>query len=113
MDFKVIPAGPFLKEYKKLLKRYPSLKEDVLLLAEQLVLNPESGQSLGSNLFKVRLSIKSKGKGKSGGARVITYLVKAEKDIFLISIYDKSDMDALPIAYLKEIAERVFKERKV
>ena len=49
MDFKVIPAGPFLKEYKKLLKRYPSLKEDVLLLAEQLVLNPESGQSLGSN----------------------------------------------------------------
>jgi len=39
------------------------------------------------------LAITSKGKGKSGGARVITYLVTEDKEIYLVFIYDKSQLE--------------------
>jgi hypothetical protein len=53
------------------------------------------GEPLGNNCFKIRMAISSKNKGKSGGARVITYLRIADEIIFLISIYDKSDADTI------------------
>lgn len=106
MAFKVIPTSPFLKEYNKLQKRHHSLKDDVLALAENLAENPELGKPLGHNLYKVRLSIKSKGKGKSGGARVITYLIDAAQEVYLISIYDKTDIDSVSSNQLKKIVDK-------
>ena len=45
----------------------------------------------------------SKGKGKSGGARVITNFVIAEETIFLISIYDKSEKDTITDRELRDL----------
>jgi hypothetical protein len=110
MAYKVIPTSPFLKEFNKLKKRHHSLKEDVLALADSLAENPELGKPLGHNLYKIRLSIKSKGKGKSGGARVITYLINAAQEVYLVSIYDKTDMDSVSTTQLKKIVDKVFRK---
>lgn len=57
---------------KPLLKKYPSLQKDLLKLETELINSPITGAPLGHNAYKIRLKISSKGKGKSGGARVIS-----------------------------------------
>ncbi|HET6401757.1 MAG TPA: hypothetical protein VFH95_10195 [Candidatus Kapabacteria bacterium] len=56
---------------------------------------PEMGVSLGHHCFKIRLVISSKGKGKSGGGRVITNVRITRQSVRLIAIYDKSEKDSL------------------
>lgn len=91
MSYSVVSISPFDKQVKRLFKKYPSLKNDLLLLGKQLEENPLLGTPLGSNCFKIRLAIASKGKGKSGGARVITHFYVSGDTVFLLSIYDKSE----------------------
>ena len=105
MSYSVIPIERFKKEAKRLIKKYPSLKSELIELNETLSGNPEIGTSLGNNTFKVRIAIKSKGKGKSGGARVITYLVTEEKEIYLLTIFDKSEFGSIEDKILREIIE--------
>jgi mRNA-degrading endonuclease RelE of RelBE toxin-antitoxin system len=100
MSNEVIVTPNFRKEVKPLLKKYPSLKGELRSLENELLLNPSQGTSLGGNSFKIRLAVKSKGKGKSGGMRVITYIdvnisVENSTKIFLLSIYDKSEIDSI------------------
>ena len=111
MANRVIPTDPFLKELAKLRKKYPSLDQDVVNLANKLTSNAELGESLGTNLFKIRMSIKSKGKGKRGGARVITYLINQQNEVYLISIYDKSEIDSVSKEVLKSIADQILRDR--
>ena len=73
------------------MKKYPSLKQELSELISSLKLNPEQGTPLGNNSFKIRLSISSKGKGKSGGARVITHLYIQNTTVILLTIFDKSE----------------------
>ncbi|HVS93942.1 MAG TPA: hypothetical protein VHE59_18015 [Mucilaginibacter sp.] len=68
MSFSVKITGNFEKEAKPLIKKYPSFKSDIAKLINDLELNPTLGTSLGHNLFKIRIAISSKGRGKSGGA---------------------------------------------
>lgn len=75
MNYSVIPIDKFKKEAKRLIKKYPSLKQELKQLNTNLLSNPAIGTSLGNNAYKIRIAIKSKGVGKSGGARVITYLI--------------------------------------
>jgi len=93
MNFKIYPTPEFKKQFKRLYKKYPSLKDDLTNLIQTLRQKPESGIYLGFNLYKIRLAISSKGKGKSGGARIITYLVTEHKEIYLVYIYDKSQLE--------------------
>ena len=82
----------FKREFKRLRKRYKSLDKDLERLEKELLQNPEMGSDLGGGLRKVRMSIASKGKGKSGGARVITLIIllsPEEKEIGLHYIYDR------------------------
>ena len=95
MSFSVIPTPPFAKELKRLVKKYPSLKEDFTLLVKELSTNPHIGKLIGNSYYKIRLAISSKGKGKSGGARVISYVQVIDEEIFLLSIYDKSESDTI------------------
>ena len=67
MSYNVLPIPPFDRQLKRLSKKYPSLKAEYLQLIESLEQNPEQGTNLGNNCYKIRLSIASKGKGKSGG----------------------------------------------
>jgi len=74
---------------------------------ESLEQEPEQGTNLGNNCYKIRIAIASKGKGKSGGARVITNFVIAEETVFLISIYDKSEKENLTDKELEELLKYV------
>jgi len=103
MSYKVIPTPEFKKLVKKLAKKYPSLKTDLQKLIETLVENPVSGIPLGHNLYKIRMKISSKNRGKSGGARVITFLVTDDREVYLLHIYDKSQLEHLTKAQLVEL----------
>ena len=91
MSFNIIAPEPFARKLKKLAKKYRSLKEDLLPLLNELETNPTLGIPLGKDCYKIRLSISSKDKGKSGGARIITYVRVINKSVFLIDIFDKSE----------------------
>ena len=79
METKVIYTEEFEKDVKKFLKKFPTLAEELLVFEESLIENPMQGISLGAGLYKVRVASESKSKGKSGGFRVINYLVTKEK----------------------------------
>jgi len=108
MNYNIIAVPKFSKELKKLAKKYPSLRNDFKDFLENLETNPFQGILIGKNCFKIRLSIKSKGKGKSGGARVITTIIVSEKTIFLLAIYDKSEKDTLTDKELTELLQSLF-----
>jgi mRNA-degrading endonuclease RelE of RelBE toxin-antitoxin system len=84
MNYEVILTADFKKYFKRLFKKYPSLKDDLLKLIQKLELDYKIGIALGSNLFKIRLLIESKKKGKSGGARIIYYFLSPKNEIYLI-----------------------------
>ena len=96
MECKITASKSFNKELKRLGKRYASLADDYETLLHDLKQNPALGTDLGRGLRKVRMRISSKGKGKSGEARVITFTVIASVDettINLLYIYDKSERE--------------------
>jgi len=84
---------PFDRDLKRLLKKYPSIKMDVADLGQALKKDPFIGAPLGSSCYKVRLAIRSKGKGRSGGGRVITHIHVAGSKVHLLAHYDKSEKD--------------------
>ena len=91
MSYKVLNTPEAAKEIKRLLKKYSSLKDELVHLNTILQQDPFQGTSLGNNIFKIRISIKSKGTGKRGGARVITFVRITEQEVIILSIYDKAD----------------------
>ncbi len=103
MNYSVSTIPLFDKQAKRLAKKYPSLKFDLAELFESLADNPRQGVALANNFFKIRLAISSKGKGKSGGARVITYVKVTQATVFLASIFDKSERDTITEKELQEI----------
>ena len=103
MSYKVLATAHFAKDAKRLGKKYPSLKKDLEQLITKLEQQPGTGIVLGHNLFKIRLAIRSKGKGKSGGARVITYVITTNQEVLLTSIYDKSEISSISTDILLQI----------
>ena len=109
MSYKVETTPSFEKQAKKLAKKYPSLKSDLLQLTESLETNPAQGTLLGNNFYKIRLAIKSKAKGKSGGTRVITFVKIINQIVYLASIYDKSEQATISDKELEWLAEIISK----
>jgi mRNA-degrading endonuclease RelE of RelBE toxin-antitoxin system len=109
MSYRIIPVDKFKKEAKRLAKKYPSLKAELLALEQLLISNPEAGTPLGNNTFKIRISISSKGKGKSGGGRVITYHLGSNKEVYLLLIYDKSEIANVDDRTLRQIISSIKK----
>jgi len=93
MKSNVFTIPPFDKQLKRLVKKFPSLKAEFSRLLEELEDNPEMGIALVNQCYKIRLAIASKGKGKSGGARIITHLQVVDNSVFLLAIYDKSEQE--------------------
>ncbi len=96
MAYNVIVTEHFDKRAKPLLKKYRSLRQEIATLIDDLSENPIQGNRISEQCYKIRLSIASKGKGKSGGARVITCIKVEAENVFLLSIYDKSDQEDIP-----------------
>ncbi|RDC54802.1 hypothetical protein DU508_20095 [Pedobacter chinensis] len=94
MGNSVIYSAVFIKKAKIYKKKYLSLMNDLYELEEKLLENPEQGIDLGAGLYKIRLAVKSKGKGKSGGFRIITYLISDTPSgtiVNMLTLYDKSE----------------------
>ncbi len=91
MSFNVIATEPFERKLKRLAKKYKSLANDLASVFDELIENPTLGTPIGKDCYKLRIAIASKGKGKSGGARMITYVRIVKKTVFLMDIYDKSE----------------------
>lgn len=103
MSYKVKTIPKFEKELKRLAKKYHSLKNEYLQLVQSLKQQPEQGTPLGNDCFKIRLAMASKGKGKSGGARVITYVQVFQTSVYLLTIFDKSEQENIPDKELEEL----------
>ena len=73
MNYSITTSSYFNAAAKRLAKKYPSFKEDLKAFRQELLEAPKQGTELSPGIRKIRMAIKSKGKGKSGGARVITF----------------------------------------
>ena|ERR1700761_921355 len=102
MNYSIEFTALFEKQLKRLSKKFPSLKQEYISLIKTLKENPVEGTALGNNCYKIRLAIASKGKGKSGGARVITHIQITQTKIYLLSIYDKSEQSDITNNELNE-----------
>jgi len=107
MSYEIIAVPSFKKELKKIAKKYPSIKTDLAVLFQSLEENPFQGVALRKNCYKIRLAITSKGKGKSGGSRIITHVVVTENTVYLLSIYDKSEKETLSDKELEELLNEI------
>jgi mRNA-degrading endonuclease RelE of RelBE toxin-antitoxin system len=106
MTYNVFPTPDFKKFFKKLAKKHTSLKTDLQSLVQTLKEQPDTGINLGHGIHKIRMAITSKGKGKSGGSRVITYLVTEDKEVYLVYIYDKSQLENITIEQIVELLKK-------
>jgi mRNA-degrading endonuclease RelE of RelBE toxin-antitoxin system len=110
MSYEIIVTPRFIKDIKKLAKKFPSIKNEFAEHNNSLTEDPEQGTPLGNHCFKIRLAIASKGKGKSGGARVITCVKIIELTVYLLTIYDKSGKDTTSDDELLELLTQISKD---
>jgi hypothetical protein len=105
--FSVSATEHFARQIKYLAKKYPSVKADLAKLIALLTDDPLMGDPVGKNCFKIRLKITSKNTGKSGGARVITFVKVGAYKVVLIDIFDKGDKENISDSYLKELLKKL------
>lgn len=106
MSFEVKTTPVFEKSAKALSKRHRSFKKDLDELIDLLAESPFQGIELTPGLRKIRMSISSKGRGKSGGARVITYTVLTDVcsgKVYLLDVYDKADHSTVDVVLLRRL----------
>jgi len=104
MNFKIETIPRFEKDIKKLKKKFPKIKNDLVEFVNILSSNPESGINLGANIFKIRIPNSSIPTGKSGGFKVITYY-KRDDILYLVTIYSKSEQDNILTDKLRQIVK--------
>ena len=101
-------SDDFAKEAKRLAKKYPSFKQDYKDFLDSIKENPLQGDEITKNIRKIRMAIKSKGKGKSGGARVVTFnvLTNTEKgQVVFLLLYDKEDASTVKVNVVKQLVQ--------
>lgn len=95
MSFNIELTDNFKKEAKKLIKKYASLRGEIIELAQALSENPMMGTPLGNDVYKIRIAIASKNRGKSGGARIISFVKIINETVYLLAIYNKGEQDSI------------------
>jgi mRNA-degrading endonuclease RelE of RelBE toxin-antitoxin system len=91
-NFKIFPTSIFIKQAKRLAKKYPLIKEDFNGLQKQLKHDPITGNDfMGRDCYKIRMMITGKSSGQSGGARVIIEVKIIDRKVYVLSVYDKAD----------------------
>jgi len=98
MNYEIVTIEDFDRQVRKLAKKYHSFIDDLESFKKELLKNPTMGDDLGDNTRKVRMAISAKNKGKSAGARIITFHLLIDiinTDIYLLDIYDKSEKESI------------------
>lgn len=108
MNFKIDTIPRFDKDIKKLKKKFPKVKNDLVWFINELSSNPELGINLGENIFKVRIPNSSIPTGKRGGFRIITYYKKNDT-LYLVTIYSKTEQDNILTEKLIKIVKEEIK----
>ena len=105
MKVNITLGDEFKRRARRLGKKYHSFTDDLIDFKKSLTDNPFQGESLGQGVHKVRMPIASKGKGKSGGARVLTLvmLVSDDADVTLLTIYDKGEISNVSDSYIQAL----------
>ena len=107
MIVSIVASKEFSRQAKRLAKKYKSFISDFSLFTKSIENNPYQGTDLGGGKRKIRMAVASKGKGKSGGVRVITFNVEyvepEEIIVHLITIYDKQEIANVSDAYIDQI----------
>ena len=103
MSFKISASPTFERDLKWLSKKYPSLKSDLIDFSKSIIENPFQGDSLRKDCYKVQMKITPKGKGKSGGSRVIACVKVINEHIKLLTIYDKSEQGTVSDSFLMQL----------
>jgi mRNA-degrading endonuclease RelE of RelBE toxin-antitoxin system len=95
MNLTLITLDSFNKDVKKLHKKYKNISADLKWLKQTLLHDPKSGVELSRHCYKIRLANSSVPIGKSGGFRVVYYYLDADHNLYLMSIYSKSEMESI------------------
>lgn len=103
MTIEIFYSDRFRKDLKKIVKKNRQIKDDINRLIQALYKEPTLGTPLGNNCYKIRLKDSSTNRGKSGGYRVITYLVDENSMIFLLTVYPKSEKSTISDKEIKLI----------
>ena len=101
----------FRKQAKHLTKKYRSFPQDLTHLLQAISENPLIGTDLGKNVRKIRMAIASKGSGKRGGARVITFTFITDETmtkIYFLTVYDKSEQDSISDKEIRKLLQSLF-----
>ncbi|MBQ4393489.1 MAG: type II toxin-antitoxin system RelE/ParE family toxin [Prevotella sp.] len=112
MKVTISTIGEFDRRARRLAKKYKSLKNDLRTFQQELMKNPFQGSDLGGGVRKIRMAIGSKGKGRSGGARVLTLNVLVSDDadeVTLLTIYDKDEISNVSDEYIEWLVSKVMK----
>ena len=110
MSYRIQTGRDFDISFKRLSKRYHSLPTDYKDFLDSLQENPFQGAELSPGIRKIRMAITSKGRGKSGSARVITanaIIAEHEGRIALLTIYDKEDASTVHLKVIKQMAREL------
>jgi mRNA-degrading endonuclease RelE of RelBE toxin-antitoxin system len=108
MSYNVIPTEKFKSQAKRLAKKYISLKDELSNLTIQLKTNPLTGIFLGNSCYKIKMAVKSKHRGKTGGIRIITYNIINDNEIYLLTIYDKSEIESINKKEISQLINQIF-----
>lgn len=110
MEVDILVGQEFKRQFKRLAKKYHSLRDDFAEWKKEILKNPLVGDDLGNGVRKIRMAIEAKGKGKSGGARILTLNVKVSEDglsVILLTIYDKGEISNVKDEYIKYLIEQM------
>lgn len=110
MEIKMLVGQEFKRQFKRLAKKYHSLRTDFNEWKNEILQNPFVGDDLGGGVRKIRMSIESKGKGKSGGARILTLNVKISEDglnVILLTIYDKGEISNIKDEFIRYLIDNL------
>ncbi|MCF8258941.1 MAG: type II toxin-antitoxin system RelE/ParE family toxin [Flavobacteriales bacterium] len=107
MSFEVRTTPNFDREAKRLAKKWSSLKDDLANLFSELAKNPTQGTHLGQDVYKIRLRITSQGKGKSRGARVISFVHVTGERVYPVSIYSKGERDSISDKEIRQLVKDI------
>ena len=110
MTVNITTHPEFVRQMKRYAKKYRSLAVEYASFLKSIQDNPFQGDDLGKGIRKVRLAVAAKGKGKSGGMRVITFSVDKITDelinVTLLYIYDKKEMENVSDEFIRYLLEQ-------
>jgi hypothetical protein len=107
MSYRVKTIPYFDRQAKRLTRKFKSFKAELSELFDSLEIDPTQGTAIGNDCYKIRVAIKSKGKGKSGGARTITHVIAVREHVYLLTVFDKSDKDNISDKELQELLKMI------